>query len=537
MTITADEFLDAAVETGLIEPEIGRSALAGGRGGEDAVERLAIRGRFPAEALYRAVAQTRGLPYVDATAVRPAAELVARLPASLLRRSRILPLRADDGSALLATSDPGDRHALEAATRVLGGGLQVALLEPEALEGLIARALDAGEPTQAPSQVDSVGLLDRILREAYLRRASDVHLEPQPDGLRVRVRIDGILHEIPVGLGPAERSALVSRLKVLAGLDIAEQRAAQDGGFNHRLPFLENAVLDIRVATLPTEWGERATLRLLGAESVELDMGALGMSAADLERFREVIHGPYGLVLLTGPTGSGKTTTLYAALSEINQPGINILTVEDPIERRIPGASQVHVGGSDKIGFGSALRAFFRHDPDVLMVGEVRDLETADAALKAAMTGHRVFSTLHTNSACGAVGRLTDIGCEPYRIAATLRAVVAQRLVRRVCPRCAGSRAARADELRYLGVEEAEVAEARGCASCIGTGFHGRIGLFESLWIDRELGSRIARGAGEDELEAAAGERLRTLRQDARAKVLAGVIAVDEAMRATELGV
>lgn len=532
MVIAPAELVEAAVACGFIRR---REEVRGTSGRPaDVADRIALRGRIPAEAVFRAVAERRGLPFADPNRDPPAMGLVRRLPASLLQRGRVLPLLGEGGTVVLACADPDDRAALEAVRCIHGGPVQVALADPAALACALDRVLEVLGTVAPPAAAgpDPVGILDRIVKEAWLRHASDIHLEPDREGLRVRVRVDGILRDV-LHLPTGQRAPLVSRVKVLAGLDIAEQRAPQDGGFTYEMPFAEQASVDVRVATMPTVRGERATLRLLGTETRELTLESLGMDPEELEQFRGRIRRPYGIVLLSGPTGSGKTTTLYAALQEINRPEINVLTVEDPVELQLPGINQVHVGGTDKLTFAGALRALLRHDPDVLMLGEVRDLETADAAVKAAMTGHMVFSTLHTNSACDAVGRLLDIGCEAYRIAATLEAVVAQRLVRRLCPRCRTTRPATSQEARFLWCESPQVGAPGGCAACVGTGYRGRIGLFERLWIDPVLAGLIASGATGAQLAEGAGHRLRTLRGDARRKVLDLVVTVEEAMAAT----
>lgn len=540
MAIGGREIHDAALACGLIDRRSGSALpMAGTLTASEAVEAITLKSRLPAEALYRAVAQARGIPFLDLNQVRPSMTLIQRLPASLLRRSGILPITREGDATWVAVLDPDDRQSIEAVRRVMGRSVRIALAEPTVLLSALDRALVSpavGTTITTQSAVDPVELLDTIFKEAYLRRASDIHLEPTATGMRVRVRVDGTLHEVLGEFTGAQCAALISRVKVLSELDIAEQRAPQDGGFNYDLPFAEGRSLDIRVATMPTEWGERATLRLLGADTQRLTLEALGMSPEDLKRFRKVIRDPYGLLLLTGPTGSGKTTTLYGALREINDPALNILTVEDPVEFRIPGISQVHVGGTDKVTFGSALRAFLRHDPDVLMVGEIRDAETADAAVKAAMTGHMVFSTLHTNYACGAISRLADIGCEPYRIGATLKGVVAQRLVRRLCVRCKETREATPEEAEFLNVEKAEIGMARGCAHCVGTGYKGRIGLFETLWIDKELSALISERATEEKILTAAEPKMSSFSDDARRKILDGIITIEEAYFATVMG-
>lgn len=318
------------------------------------------------------------------------------------------------------------------------------------------------------SITDSVQLVDRILRAGLFLRASDVHFDPAADHLRVRFRIDGQLEEV-LRIPASMAAPVTSRLKVLASLDIAERRAPQDGGFTWRMPgggaYARNP-LDVRMATLPVRHGERLTLRLLETGGHRLTLDELGMSEGDRAVFEKVIRRPHGLVLLTGPTGSGKTTTLYAAINRLLEGDpLNVLTVEDPIEYEIPGVAQAEVDSSDKINFSKALKSLLRHDPDVVMIGEIRDLNSLDAAVKAALTGHLVLSTLHANDAKSSVTRLIDMGLDSHLVPATLRLAVAQRLVRRLCPEC-----------REKG---ANGWEPRGCPSCGGRGYAGRIGLFE----------------------------------------------------------
>jgi type IV pilus assembly protein PilB len=540
MAITTRELADAALATRLIEQE----RLAAVRGWErmtldDFVEAVTGAGRFPPAALYRAVAEQRGEAYVDCDAAEPATAAIRRLPEILLRRGLVLPVRDGDGGPVVAaTGDPDDRQTLATVRQLLGRETKIALSEPNSLRSAAVRALAAlGRATATEAAFDrddAVALLDSILKEAYLRRASDVHLEPSDSGMCVRVRIDGVLHSLIRGLRQQETLGLVNRVKVLAGLDIAEQRAPQDGGFTYELDIPGSDPVDIRAATIATRLGERATLRLLGTAARDLTLATLGMEHDDLARFRAGIRRPHGLLLLCGPTGCGKSTTLYASLSELNRPEVNVMTVEDPIEYKIPGVSQVQVGAAGKITFARVIRSLLRHDPDIMMVGEIRDRETADIALKAAMTGHLVLSTLHTNSAAGALTRLFDLGCEPFRVAGTLIGGVAQRLVRRLCPRCCTTRSATPEELLFLGGTEAtEVPVPGGCARCLGTGFAGRVGLFEMLWIDPELAHRIAAGAPEHELQQAAAGDLRSLREDGINKVFRHVTTLEEVMHAT----
>lgn len=540
MPITDEQLVEVALRQGLIDAEtVTAIRLKARRDRIGLIDAVTSHGRFPVATLYRALADLRGIPFIDLSATPPSPELHQRLPAAMLQFLRVLPVREEGEAIRVATADPDDRATLEAVQRILGRAINVSLADPDALNEAAGRLLTvlshrpgSGVSLPAPAVTDPVVLLDRIFKEAFLRRASDIHLEPQAAGLRVRMRVDGALQLFQTLL-PAEGTAVVSRVKVLGGLDIAEQRAPQDGGFSYRLSRGADREIDIRVATSPTRWGERATLRLLGLETSELTLEAIGMSPRDMARFRKAIKQPHGLILLTGPTGSGKTTTLYAALREINRPEVNILTVEDPIEYGISGISQIQVDG-ERVTFASTLRALLRHDPDVLMVGEIRDAETSGVALKAAMTGHLVFSTLHTHSACGAVTRLADLGCERYLIGSTLIGVIAQRLVRRLCPRCKRPRPATPKESALLGVEgtSVEIDEPVGCAGCLGSGFRGRVGLFETLWIDRRLGRLISGGGTEEDLAEAAVGELTTLFADGRAKVLAGLTSFEELLAA-----
>jgi len=539
MSLTARELIDSGVEVELLDSgmvlDLERQAR---RAGADPLGAVTRHYRIPVVALYRAAAEARGLRFVDAAEVKPDPELLRRVPAQLLRRGQLLPIARENGGVLVATTNPEDRASQTALSRILDGELILAMTDPESLTGAIERALaDLGRSLPAePAAVDPVGLLDRFMAEAFLRRASDIHLEPLPAGLRVRLRVDGQLQEHAVRLSNEQGQALISRVKVLSGLDIAEQRAPQDGGFTYRDG--DQHDVDVRVATVPTRFGERATLRLLGAASEILSLAELGLSPADVERFGRVIRSPHGMILLTGPTGSGKSTTLYAALAEISDPTRNIMTVEDPIEHPVAGVAQVQVGGG-KVTFASALRSLLRHDPDVMMVGEIRDRETADIALRAAMTGHLLFSTLHTNDAVSAVTRLRDLGCEPYLISSTLLLSIAQRLVMRLCERCKRPRAATALERTLLCVppegDAPTLFEPTGCAACLGRGYRGRIGVFEWFWMEDDLAHLVAHGAEEPELRAAAGSRLRTLAKDGRRKVLAGWTSLSELTRVARL--
>jgi general secretion pathway protein E len=377
-----------------------------------------------------------------------------------------------------------------------------------------------------------IKLVNLLVLEALEARASDVHLEGYAESLRVRYRIDGVLQEAPsppAGL----TAAVVSRLKIMADLDIAERRQPQDGRIRLRL---QDRQVDVRVSTLPTLRGESVVLRLLDKERGRIALGELGMADDTRAAFTEVIGRPHGIVLATGPTGSGKTTTLYSAIDLIRTGREKILTVEDPVEYQLAGVPQVAV--NDKVGltFASALRALLRQDPDVMLVGEIRDSETAEIATQAALTGHLVLSTLHTNDACGALTRLLDLGVAPYLVASTVEAVLAQRLVRRVCAHCVG-RASPSGVVRRelaLGGDTESTPIAVGCEDCRGTGYRGRLGIYELLVLDDGLRSDVSRGVDAADLRRAAVERgMRTLRYDGARLVRAGLTTADEVLRAT----
>lgn len=532
MAVSEATLLNAGVQAGLLEAgDLPELKLTARRERIRLLEAVTRAGRFPESALYQALADLRGMPFLLPHDLVPEESLVERLPRLSNGRRAMLPVRRK-GELYLALSDPDDQVSLDSARRALGEELSPALAAPEALAAVLRRyaigtAALLGGASASDQEENATAILDQVMKDAYLRRASDIHFEPMRDAMRVRLRVDGHLQEFPRPFTPGEAESVVTRIKVLAALDITEQRAAQDGGMEYTLIGWDVPPIDIRVATMPSRFGERATMRLLGQGGGDgLSLTGLGMGDHLLGAFRESITRPYGMVLVTGPTGSGKSTTLYAALREIDAGDKNILTVEDPVEQTVEGITQVQV--SNKLGFANTLRAFLRHDPDVILVGEIRDLDTADTAVKAAMTGHLVLSTLHTNDAPGAVTRLSDIGVPPYLSAATLAGVIAQRLVRRLCPHCSEPRAATAEEIQELGLEAGqELRRRRGCPVCLGTGYHGRVGLFEALWIDDTTARAIAGGANEDDLRQAQ-RGYTTLWEDACAKVREGATDFDE---------
>lgn len=532
MALTSDQLIESGLRHGMVDAEtLRRLRLEARRQRADLMETVAAHFRFPVSALYRALAEERGFEFVDPLAFTPPRDLIKKIPHALLHRKQVLPLVDDGQSVTVAVSDPDDRVTLDTLQRLLGRQSRFVMSDPASLKAAISRALAEerdGAPGIPSPDVDLVELLNDILRESYLLRASDIHLTTEKYGLRVRMRVDGRLRDYHADADAEAAAGLISRVKVLSNLDIAEQREPQDGGFTYSMPAPIDQEFNIRVATAPTRLGERVTMRLLGQETKGLTLTQLGMSEKDLVQFRKAIRKPFGMILLTGPTGSGKSTTLQAALQEINAPDINIMTVENPIEYVMEGISQIQTGA--KITFADALRSLLRHDPDVLMVGEIRDHETADVAVKAAMTGHLLFSTLHTNTAVGAVTRLKDIGCEPFLVGSTLNAVIAQRLVRRLCPHCRKPRQATAEEAFLLGGENMTLYEPKGCALCQGVGYRGRLGVFETLWIDEDLGRAISRDSSEEQLERMSGDRLKSMWADGREKVLAGMTTLTEVL-------
>jgi general secretion pathway protein E len=401
---------------------------------------------------------------------------------------------------------------------------------PSGLDSLIDDMPEAADLLDTADDAPVIRLINGIIAEAVRAGASDIHLEPFETALTVRMRVDGVLRET-LSLSPRITPLLVSRIKVMARLDIAEKRVPQDGRISLALG---GKALDVRVSTLPARAGERVVLRILDKDQADLTLNELGMSVEALEVFRSALREPNGIILVTGPTGSGKTTSLYAGLSLLNDATRNILTVEDPVEYAVDGVGQTQVNAKVGMTFAAGLRAILRQDPDVVMVGEIRDVETANIAVQAALTGHLVLSTVHTNDAAGAVTRLRDMGVEPFLLASTLRLVVAQRLVRRLCSHCRRSEPADAPTARLSGLPLGQtVWRPQGCEHCNQTGYVGRVGLYELIRIDDRVRRLIAADAGEDAIAAIAFETGGVLADQARTMVLDGVTSVEEAIRVT----
>jgi type II secretory ATPase GspE/PulE/Tfp pilus assembly ATPase PilB-like protein len=462
----------------------------------------------------------------------------ALVPLEVCRRRRVVPIGLEGSTLVAAIDDPREYVAAEQAlAEATGLTVRLALADPRALEAALA-AREAREAALARDRVAAASLagldgpdvpatelFDRLLDEAVARRASDLHLEPCEHGLRARLRVDGELRDA-ILLPREAHESLVARIKVLASMDVAERRRPQDGHVRRRVDEREN---DQRVASMPSLHGERVVVRVLDAAAAPRDLDQLGLDPADLARFERCLAATHGLVLATGPTGSGKTTTLYAALRRLARPGVNVMTLEDPIEYRLDGATQVQVHEKAGLDFAAGLRGFLRQDPDVIMVGEIRNQETAQVAVRASLTGHLVLSTLHMHSAEEAVARLLDMGVEPYLLASTLRAVLAQRLVRRVCEACAEPDPLDAAVLARLGSTSGRARRGRGCARCEGSGSRGRTAVTQILVLDRELRAQLPAARTPDAIAALARARgARSLADSALAKVAAGEVALGE---------
>ena len=542
---------------GLLTREAAARAKVAARESNESFELVVTRlGLVSEETLVAAIARETGLPVLPAADFPPVPVPVKlqsegegeALSVPFLRDNHVLPVRLEAHAVTIAVVDPFDSFVIRSLAFVFGLPVRCVLARAsdiesaiERLYGAAAHAEGAAEDIYDEEDLDRlkdlvsdapiIRAVNRLIAQASDARASDIHVEPTEDALTVRFRIDGALQERDP-LPAAMKSPLVSRIKIMAGLNIAERRLPQDGRMRIAV---RGQDIDLRVATVPAIHGESVVMRILDRSQLALDFPSLGFDAKMTEDLRAAAFRPHGIVLVTGPTGSGKTTTLYAALSELNQPERKVLTVEDPIEYRLPGVIQTQVNPQIGLTFDAALRSFLRLDPDVIMVGEIRDTETAQIAVQAALTGHLILSTLHTNSAAGAITRLADMGVEPFLLSSVLNGVLAQRLVRRLCRECAEPCVAPAELLARLGLESHETVtfhRALGCEACQHTGYAGRIAVLEFLRVDDAIARLILRGAGTREIaEASAAAGDRSLLMDGIAKARAGLIAIEDALR------
>ena len=534
--------------------ELDAALLEQRRSGEKLGKILVQNGRIEEERLLSFLAEQLGVPFIDLKTQALDETIVNRLPETYARRYRAIVIEEQADGVLVGMADPIDIFAYDEIARQLDAPMNVAVVRESDLLAVFDRAYRRTEEIESfASELDdeltvdefSLGgfkrdedstpvakLLQSILEDAVQIRASDVHIEPDDEVLRLRQRVDGVLQEqlLPeVRIAPA----LVSRLKLMAGLDISERRLPQDGRFEHKL---SNTSVDVRLSTLPTSHGESVVMRLVDHSSARTSLDDIGMASEMLSRFRRLVKMPHGLILVTGPTGSGKTTTLYGALNELNQAEKKIITVEDPVEVQLARVNQVQVNPKIGLEFAGVLRAALRQDPDVLLVGEIRDEATAEIAMRAAMTGHMVLSTLHTNDAVTSVTRLMDIGIAPYLAASTVRAIVAQRLVRKLCDKCSEMAPPEQHVVVYLesiGIDphQSEFGQGKGCGHCNHTGYKGRVGVFELLEMTHLLADALRR---EDEAAfvnlAAEQEGYVPLARNALTLAQQGITSLDEVM-------
>lgn len=499
------------------------------------------------ESLYKIISQKFGIEYKDLSNFEVSQEALQIFPEDLARSTKAVPIAVKDGVLYIAMEDPTNIALIDQIQLFTNYPIEVYLSTHEDVSKAlgIAYKKEVGgdlfaelknvkeEEGKALSQTTSVvKIVDLIVTQASRDRASDIHIEPEGDFLRIRFRIDGVLYEIPSP--PKEwEAAIISRIKVLSGMDIAESRIPQDGHFQARI---DEKIVDFRVATLPTIHGENVVMRLLDTASITIGLERLGFTTyEDLKKYEELISRPYGIILSTGPTGSGKTTTLYSALTRINTMDRNIITLEDPVEYRLSLVRQVQINVKAGIAFATGLRAILRQDPDVIMVGEIRDLETARMAVQASLTGHLVFSTLHTNDAASSVARLVDMGVEQFLIAASLTGVMAQRLVRLICPQCKEAYQPSKATFKKWDLEDKkdlQVYRGKGCQECKGTGYRGRTGIYELMVVDDELGNMINQGASTIVLRKCAQEKgMRLLWEDGKVKIQQGLTTFEEVAR------
>jgi general secretion pathway protein E len=512
--------------------------------------------------LQSVLSEQLGIPLVDPAELQEVPVEAATLPSSFLRQSLVYPYRVDDGTVFIAMADPLESDNIRAIEQLMGRKVEVRLASEAAIlkaldiwlgaeqpeEGVVppdaggsprveeAEAADIDQLRDLASEAPVIRWVNQLVARALERRSSDIHFEPFEKQFRVRYRIDGVLYEVPAP--PREmQAAITSRIKLMAKLNIAEQRLPQDGRIPLRVLGRE---IDLRVSTLPTLYGESVVMRLLDRSASErFSLATLGFPESLLRKMEYYLSLPHGLFLVTGPTGSGKSTTLYGSLRRLNTMDKKVITVEDPVEYQLPGVNQIHVNPQIGLTFAAGLRHIVRQDPDIIMIGEIRDLETAEIAMRAALTGHLVFSTLHTNDAPSAITRLTDMGVEHYLVSSSLVAVLAQRLVRVLCPDCKKPYAADGDELRKEGWEGASgpltLYTAGGCGHCGQSGFLGRVGIFEFMELDEGIRRAIVARADASTLRTAARERgMRSLREDGWLKIASGQTTVEEVLRVTQ---
>ena len=538
--------------------------LQSGVSGTDQIDMAVELGYLEQAAALQAIGDSIGVDYVDLRTADIDLGLLEGFPTRLIYREQVFPIAVEDGLILIATSNPFDLYAVDEVAAAIGKAVLPVLAASPEIDSLIKQHLGVGSETidsliqqrqdddvelleeiegdgselsEMAQEASVIRLVNEILLEAIQMRASDVHIESQTAGVTIRYRIDGMLHPQPV---PPEinhfQAAIISRLKIMAHLNIAEKRLPQDGRIKLKVKGRE---IDIRVSVIPMIHGEGIVMRILDKGSMVFDLQSLGMETEIYEQFKQLITLPHGIVLVCGPTGSGKTTTLYSSLMEIKNPSNKIITTEDPVEYQLDGINQIQVHSRIGLTFSTTLRSILRHDPDIVLVGEIRDVETAENAIQASLTGHMVFSTLHTNDSAGAYTRMTDMGVEPFLVASTVEAVMSQRLVRRLCNECKAPVKLKAKDLPpdfptdLIGGQD--LFEAVGCRECRNVGYSGRMGVYELMLTTDAIRELATERASSWQLKKSAVEGgMATLRDDAWRKVISGTTSVDEVLRITK---
>ncbi len=536
-------------EAGLVGDKEMQTARGNKKGNETLLEAMIRTGAIGDEQIAQTVAMNSGMEFIDLHSYIPSPELKESIPEEIVRRYKVVPLGYNYGRLQIAVSDPYDFETLDALPHALGNAdIEFLCATPALIREVLttlygnaaelagARIGGIGGETSKSNDAPIIKLVTNMLMEGFKNRASDIHIEPLEKDIRVRYRIDGVLHDVehhPKRL----HSAIISRIKIMTGsMNIDEKRVPQDGRI--QVAFSDKE-LDLRVSIIPTNHGESVVMRILDKSSLRLGLADLGFLSDDQENFEKMLSLPDGIILVTGPTGSGKTTTLYACLNFINRPDRKIITVEDPVEYQLAGINQVMVKEDVGMTFAAALRAMLRQAPNIIMIGEIRDMETASIAINASLTGHLVFSTLHTNDAPSAIARLNDIGIKPFLISSAVRAIMAQRLVRKLCVDCKVPGALSEKEQRSLRIDAAQAFDATimgpsGCNRCRKAGFRGRMAIIEILKLDDEVRSMVNEELTTPQIRKRARELgMRTLREDGVRKVLAGMTTAEEVIEAT----
>jgi len=570
--LTGKKIGEILLRNGNVEEEQLKYALAEQKKSKELIGQVLLNLKYTSEdQLFEALAQQMHVPFMKIQAKPLTPELQAIVPAKIAIHYQILPVKYEDDVVFLAIADPFSLHLAEELKLSLKKEVEFVLTSPRDLQNALKKTYGIGADTleniiekETPQETDKdtdnditfvevgtgenldeavqepsiIKFVNEIISEAIKDRATDIHVEPFEDELRIRYRIDGLLYcaDIPPTIKKFQ-SAIITRIKIMAGMDIAERRVPQDGRIKLQKSKEE---YDLRVSTLPTPSGENISIRILNKTGQFIELQKLGLEKANYQLFRFLIEKPHGIILVSGPTGSGKSTSLYAALKEINNVDKKVITIEDPIEYRLPGVVQIQINAKIGLTFASSLRAILRNDPDVIMVGEIRDLETAEISIRTALTGHLVFSTIHTNNAAGSVTRLIDMGIEPFLVSSSVEGMIAQRLVRRICPVCKMEYEPDPLILKRLGIKEDEregvvLFKGRGCEACKYTGYKGRIAIFEIIRLNEKLRHLIVQQTPASVIQLEAIRMgMRTLRLDGWDKAKAGQTTVEEVFRVTQ---